>query len=249
MPNFIAIIPARYNSKRLAGKPLLEIAGKSMLQRVYDQTKQALEAVFVATDDRRIADHVAAFGGTAIMTAADHQSGTDRCLEALDYIRKNYPCPVDVVINIQGDEPLLLPAQIETLKTCFSDPKTDFATLVVPVTKPEDLNNQSEVFVTFDKNYNALYFSRAVIPHVANVTPAAWLEHATFYKHLGFYAYKTATLREFATLSPSRLEQLESLEQNRWLENGRQIKVAVTEYDTVGVDTLEDLEKVREMIG
>lgn len=247
MPNFVAIIPARYNSKRLAGKPLLKIAGKSMLQRVYEQTKRALESVFVATDDQRIADHVTAFGGQAIMTASDHRSGTDRCLEALNQIRHLQAQPVDVIINIQGDEPLLVSAQIDTLKTCFKDPETQFATLVVPVTKPEDLTNRSEVFVTFDKHYNALYFSRAVIPYVADVPRAAWLKQTTFYKHLGFYAYKTETLREFADLPPSRLELIESLEQNRWLEHGGRIKIAVTEHDTIGVDTLEDLEKVRKL--
>lgn len=248
MPSFIAIIPARYHSRRLPGKPLLEIAGKSMLQRVYEQTKKSLDFVYIATDDQRIADHVTAFGGEVIMTSEDHQSGTDRCLEALTKIRVQHPQTVDVVINIQGDEPLLVPAQIDTLKTCFEDADTEFATLVVPVTKAEDLDNEGEVFVTFDKNYNALYFSRSVIPYILNLSKADWLEHTTFYKHLGFYAYTTAALAKFTKLPPSNLERLESLEQNRWLENGGKIKVAITKHDTIGIDTLDDLERVRGLL-
>ena len=247
MLNFTGIIPARYHSKRLKGKPLLDIAGKSMIQRVYEQAQKALNHVFVATDDERIVQHVESFGGQAIMTSSCHVSGTDRCLEALDYINSIYPDLIDVIINIQGDEPLLAPAHIDDLKSCFRDPETQLATLVVSVHKPEDLENESEVFVTFDKNHYALYFSRSVIPYVVGLPKSAWLDRTSIYKHLGIYAYTTVALRRFANLAPTNLENIESLEQNRWLEHGHRIKIALTKYDTISVDTQEDLEKIRQI--
>ena len=222
--NFLGIIPARYGSTRLEGKPLVDISGKSMIQWVYEESKKALDTVYVATDDQRIKDVVESFGGNVVMTSADHENGTTRCLEAWDSIRKIEGQPFDAVLNIQGDEPLLHHGSLEDLKNCFKDGDTNFATLVIPVQNQEDLFNDSEVFVTFTKNKKALYFSRSVIPHVRGRHKMHWMEAATFYKHLGLYAYTYDALSEFASLPPSNLEKLESLEQNRWLENGNYLQ-------------------------
>ncbi len=248
MTNFIGIIPARYGSTRLKGKVLLDICGKSVIQRVYERSTQALSQVYVATDDERIAAHANSFGAEAIMTSTKHHSGTDRCLEALELISKTHPTPIDVVINIQGDEPLVIPEQIADLKKCFQDKKTDFATLAVAVTNTEDLENNSEVFVTFDIHYNALYFSRSIIPYVLGANRSEWMKKTTFYKHLGFYAYTKAALKKFASLPITHLEKIELLEQNRWVAHGNKIKIGITKYDTVGVDTIEDLEYVRKIL-
>ncbi len=245
---FLGIIPARYGSTRLEGKPLVNINGKPMIQWVYEKAKIALKHVVVATDDQRIIDVVNAFGGEAIMTSSDHPTGTNRCLEALEKASKIHEIDFDVVINIQGDEPMLHHEQIKTLIDCFEDPKAELATLVIPVTDPVDLENDSEVFVAFDKNYNALYFSRAVIPVVHGVERDLWMEHTTFYKHLGLYGYSAKALKEFASLPPSRLERTEKLEQNRWMENGGKIKIGITEHQSIPVDTLEDLERIRKMM-
>ncbi len=246
--NFIAIIPSRYASSRLEGKPLIDIWGKSMVQRVYENAIKALDQVYVATDDKRIFDHVKGFGGNVLMTSPTHLSGTDRCVEALEIISKISDQPIDIIINIQGDEPLFLPEQIETLKSCFDDPTTEMATLVVPIKNPDSLNNESEVFVTFDLNYKALYFSRSVIPYVARMERSKWFKKTTFYKHLGFYAYTKEALKTFTTLPQTHLEKTEFLEQNRWLEHGKTIKIAITNHDTVSIDTLQDLEMVRTIL-
>ena len=245
---FLGIIPARYGSTRLEGKPLIDIKGKPMIQWVYEKAKLALEDVYVATDDYRIVDAVERFGGKAVMTSQDHTTGTNRCLEALDTINKSLNTPIDVVINIQGDEPMIDPEQITTLMKCFDNEETALATLVIPVTDPVDLKNESEVFVTFDKDMNALYFSRAVIPVVHGISRSKWMEYTTFYKHLGMYGYTPEALKIFASLPQSNLEKLEKLEQNRWLENGGKIKVGITEHQSIPVDTEEDLERIRKII-
>ncbi len=245
---FLGIIPARYGSTRLEGKPLADINGKPMIQWVYEKTKQALEYVVVATDDERILKAVNAFGGEAVMTSSSHNTGTNRCLEALQIFSKIKNIDFDVIINIQGDEPMLHPDQIKTLIGCFDDPQAELATLVIPVTEAIDLDNESEVFVTFDKNMKALYFSRAVIPVVHGIERNKWMNHATFYKHLGLYAYSVKSLAEFADLPQSNLEKLEKLEQNRWIENGGNIKIGITEHQSIPVDTLEDLERIRKII-
>lgn len=242
---FLGIIPARYGSTRLEGKPLADIKGKPMIQWVYEKVKIELEHVYVATDDERIKNAVIAFGGKAVMTSKNHSTGTNRCLEALEIIDAELKMAFDVVINIQGDEPMIDPEQIRTLKNCFDNPLTELATLVIPVTDPIDLENESEVFVTFDKNMKALYFSRAVIPAVYGVERNNWMDHATFYKHLGLYAYSAGALKEFANLQQTTLEKLERLEQNRWLENGGHITIGITEHQSIPVDTLEDLERIR----
>lgn len=242
---FLGIIPARYASTRFPGKPLADIGGKSMIQRVYEHVQPCLDEVWVATDDARIREAVEAFGGRVVMTSDQHRSGTDRCLEAALMLGGDY----DVVINIQGDEPFIQPAQIEALKACFTHkPGTTLATLVKPFT-PQDgfeaLMNPNSPKVVLSAQGEALYFSRSVIPYVRGVDPSNWLEKGTFYKHIGIYAYTLPTLAAVAALPASSLEKSESLEQLRWLENGYRIQTAVTDIENLAVDTPEDLERVR----
>ena len=245
---FLGLIPARYGSTRLEGKPLVDINGKPMIQWVYEKSKEALKHVYVATDDERIYNAVEAFGGKVVMTSADHTTGTNRCLEALEKVNQIHNTEFDIVINIQGDEPMMDPEQIQTLQDCFKDPSTELATLVIPVTDSFDLENNSEVFVTFDKNMKALYFSRAVIPVLHAIPKQEWMKHNTFYKHIGLYGYTAKTLQDFAQLPQSKLEMTEKLEQNRWLENGGMIKIGITEHHSIPVDTYEDLERIRKII-
>jgi 3-deoxy-manno-octulosonate cytidylyltransferase (CMP-KDO synthetase) len=245
---FLGIIPARYGSSRLEGKPLLDIVGKTMIRRVYDRCSDVFQHLYVATDDERIAAEVRSFGGKVVMTAIDHANGTSRCLEAAEKVFALEGKKYDAIINIQGDEPLVDPVQLKDILRCFDDQAAEMATLVIPVTDPADLENESEVFVTLDRNYNALYFSRSVIPFVRGVARKEWLNHARIYKHLGLYGYTLQALREFASLPISFLEKTESLEQNRWMEEGRKIKVGITQHDSIPVDTAEDLEKVRRII-
>jgi len=245
---FLGIIPARYASTRFPGKPLADIGGKPMIQRVYEQVQPCLDEVWVATDDERIQQAVLAFGGRVVMTSDQHRSGTDRCLEAANTIGSDY----DVVINIQGDEPFIQPEQIEALKACFTNkPKTVLATLVKPFTASdgwEALKNPNSPKVVLSDQGEALYFSRSIIPFVRGVDETTWLEHHTFYKHIGIYAYTMPTLAAIAALSPSNLEKTESLEQLRWLENGYRIQTAVTNIENLAVDTPEDLEQVRSFL-
>ncbi len=246
--SILGIIPARYGSVRLGGKPLLDICGKPMIQRVYEQAKKALNHVVVATDDERIVKTVQKFGGNVVLTSPDHNTGTNRCLEAYRVFTKQNGLKFDVIVNIQGDEPLLSPRQISLLTSCFKDKNTRMATLVTPVKKTESLKNVG-VFVVIDKLKNALYFSRSVIPFVRDTEKDEWQKKHTFYKHVGMYAFKPRALISFASLQQTSLEIAESLEQNRWLENGKKIKVEITTIETFGVDTQEDLERVRKIIG
>ena len=239
---FLAVIPARYASTRFPGKPLALIGGKPMIQHVYEQAKKAVEEVVVATDDQRIYDAVEAFGGKVLLTSDKHRSGTDRCFEALQKMSGEY----DVVINIQGDEPFIQPEQIETLKACFTDPKTEIATLIKPFDKDalwDDLSSPNTPKVVVNKRMEAMFFSRSVIPYLRGTDRTKWLKTHTYYKHIGLYAYKTNILAEITDLAPSALEKAENLEQLRWLENGYSIKVGITHQQTIGVDTPEDLEK------
>ncbi len=245
--NFVGIIPARFGSTRLEGKPLLDILGKPMIQRVYERASQVMDHLYVATDDERIEAAVKGFGGKVVMTSSSHQTGTNRCVEALKIINESTGENFDAVINIQGDEPLLEPSQLTELMKCFNEANTNFSTLVTPLNRIDDLFNESEVFVTFNKNRDAMYFSRSVIPHLRGVDKSKWLEKTTIYKHLGLYAYTAETLAEFSQMEMSSLEKLESLEQLRWLENGGKIKVGITEHDTIPVDTIDDLERVRDI--
>jgi len=242
---FIIIIPARYQSTRFPGKPLALLGGKPIIQNVYENAKLSSENVWVATDDKRIANAVKAFGGKYIITRKDHQSGTDRCAEAASKISKEYS--FDVVINIQGDEPFIRKEQIESLKSCFSDPKTEIATLIKKAGK-EDLFNPNRPKVVIDKNENALFFSRATIPYIRGEKEENWFEKHTFYCHLGMYAYRSDILQKITKLSPSSLEKAESLEQLRWLENGFRIKTAQTKFESIGIDTPEDLENAKKIL-
>ncbi len=244
----IAIIPARFGSSRLEGKPLVDILGKPMIQRVYEQTIKSIPNAFVATDDERIKQAVIEFGGNVIMTSPDHQNGTTRCLEAFERISAKLGKEFDVIVNVQGDEPMLEPIQLDELVRPFENKKVRFSTLVSPVQSAQDLFNESEVFTVFDKNKRALYFSRSVIPHIRGIHKTHWLEHHTFFKHVGLYAYTYDALKEFANLPSSKLERVESLEQNRWIENGNEIYVELTYHDTVPVDTIDDLKKVRQLL-
>ncbi|MBR1808293.1 MAG: 3-deoxy-manno-octulosonate cytidylyltransferase [Paludibacteraceae bacterium] len=242
---FIGIIPARYASTRFPGKPLALIGGTTMIERVYRQASKALDDVLVATDDTRIFDAVRAFSGNVVMTSAEHRSGTDRCYEA--YLR--YGKQADVVINIQGDEPFVRPEQIEAIKACFP---AQIATLVKPFTETDtldDLLNPNTPKVVFSsQSGNALWFSRSVIPYFRGVPQCDWLRNHTFYKHLGMYAYRTDILAQITRLPQSPLEKAESLEQLRWLENGYQIKVAVTGIQSIGIDTPADLIRAEQFL-
>lgn len=239
---FIAIIPARYASTRFPGKPLAVLGGKTMIQRVYEQVAGVLDDAVVATDDERIYEAVKAFGGKVVMTSTEHRSGTDRCREAYAKVGEKY----DVVVNVQGDEPFIQASQLEALKRCFENPATQIATLVKPF-KAEDglaaLENPNSPKVVLDEASQALYFSRSVIPYLRNVPREEWLMKHTFYKHIGIYAFRAEVLREVTALPQSTLEKAESLEQLRWLENGYKIGVGVTDIETIGIDTPEDLEK------
>ena len=240
----IGIIPARYASTRFPGKPLVLINGKSMIQRVYEQASKArLDKVLVATDDERILAEVQQFGGEAILTSTQHQSGTDRCYEA--YTR--FQNPHDVIINIQGDEPFIQPEQIDLLASCFTQPGTQLATLIKPVETSAELFNPNSPKVIINQNHEAIYFSRHPIPYLRGTEEANWLEKHTYFKHIGIYGYRVDVLEKITHLPPSSLEKAESLEQLRWLENGYKIKVAITHLETFGIDTPEDLEKAKQL--
>lgn len=245
--NVIGIIPSRYASTRFPGKPLTDIMGKSMVQRVYEQAKKSelLQEVFVATDDERIQQHVQAFGGNAVMTSQLHPSGTDRCHEAIEKI--NIPC--DVVINIQGDEPFIEPEQIDNLARCFTDEQVYIATLVRKLSDMAHIQNSNRIKAVIDKNDFALYFSRQAIPFVNNVNDEHWVKEFTFYQHIGIYAYRKQTLSEITKLKPSMLEKAESLEQLRWLENGYRIKTILTQHESYSVDTPQDVEMLKTLFG
>ena len=240
---FVAIIPARYASTRFPGKPLVNIGGKTMIQRVYDQVSKAVADVYVATDDQRIYDAVTAFGGKVIMTSDQHRSGTDRCYEAFSKLNEYF----DVIINVQGDEPFIQPEQIIELQKCFNDGDTQLATLAKKITEKdgwEVLNNPNSPKLVVNKNNEALYFSRSVIPYKRGAEQQDWISLHLYLKHIGIYAYRADVLREITHLEQSPLELAESLEQLRWLENGYKIKVGYTDVESVGIDTPEDLEKV-----
>ncbi len=246
--NFIGIIPARYASTRFPGKPLVDINGKSMIQRVYEQASLALEYVYVATDDSRIFNHVESFGGKVVMTREDHKSGTDRCAEAIRKIQADIPqINFDVVINIQGDEPFIQPEQLRLLKSCFEEPEVKIATLAKTITNSDELFNPNVVKVIRNRSNFAIYFSRSVIPYQRNVSQQDWLNSYKYLKHIGIYAYKVNILKEITLLSSSDLEIAESLEQNRWIENEFPIYVQTTNFETVSIDTPEDLEKIKHL--
>ncbi len=239
----IGIIPARYASTRFPGKPLVDINGKTMIRRVYEQCVKTpeLDEVLVATDDQRIHDHVLSFGGRSVMTREEHPSGTDRCAEALQLAGAGF----DIAVNIQGDEPFIDPAQISAVIQPFiQQPDTQIATLVRSITAPEDIGNPNMVKVVFDQLNQALYFSRSPIPYDRNRKPGEWPANGQYYHHIGLYAFRQSVLLALTKLPPGRLEKIESLEQLRWLEAGWKIHVSLTDLESRGIDTPEDLERV-----
>jgi 3-deoxy-manno-octulosonate cytidylyltransferase (CMP-KDO synthetase) len=240
---FAGIIPARYASTRFPGKPLVMIRDKTMVQRVYEQALKSLDIVCVATDDERILDAVLKFGGKAVMTSSEHQSGTDRCAEAVDLISRSTGRKIDIVLNIQGDEPFIRPEQLDQLKSCFSDKNVEIATLIRKTEPGEDIFNPNHPKVVLDHEGNAIYFSRAAIPFYRDTQSTQWSQKHIFYKHLGLYAYRTETLRIITRLSRSTLEIAESLEQNRWIENGFRIRTATTKWESISIDTPDDLKR------
>lgn len=235
----LGIIPTRYASSRFPGKALVDINGKSMVQRVYLQAlkSKTLAKTLVATDDNRIFEHVKNFGGEVVMTSVEHKNGTERCLETLQKQTDKY----DYVINIQGDEPFIDPRQIDLLASLL-DGKTELATLAKKITTQEELNSNNVNKVIWNKNKEALYFSRTALPYLRNVNKDQWINQQSYYKHIGIYGYRIDILEEVSHLQPSSLELAESLEQLRWLENGYIIKIAETEIESTGIDTPEDLE-------
>ena len=236
---FIGIIPARYASTRFPGKPLAMLGGRTVIQRVYEQATAILDEAYVATDDERIFQAVEQFGGRAIMTRADHKSGTDRIEEAAEKIDTQ----ADIIINIQGDEPFIQKSQIETLMHLFDEPSTQIGTLGKRFESIEAAMNPNSPKIVTDKRGFALYFSRSIIPYVRGKEQSEWLQHFPYLKHLGLYAYRREVLQEVTQLPQSPLEIAESLEQLRWLENGYRIRVGLTDVETVGIDTPEDLQR------
>lgn len=244
---FIGIIPARYASSRFPGKPLADLCGMSMIERVYRRVSDVIPKVAVATDDNRIEEAVKAFGGRVVMTSTAHRSGTDRCREAAALLDSDS----DVVINIQGDEPFIAKSQIEALIDCFSDNTVEIASLARPFDPSmgfDALFDPNLVKVVMDDNMNALYFSRSIIPYVRNIEWKQWLENAHFHTHVGLYGYRRATLDKLGTLPQSPLEIAESLEQLRWLQAGYRIRMAITKEPTIGIDTPADLEAARKFL-
>jgi 3-deoxy-manno-octulosonate cytidylyltransferase (CMP-KDO synthetase) len=213
-----------------------------MIQRVYEQAKKsyALHHVAVATDDQRIKDAVIAFGGDVVMTSENHESGTDRCLEAINSFDQDF----DVVVNIQGDEPYISPEQIDLILSCFNNENTEIATLIKLIDSKEELFDSNRPKVLIDDDEFAIYFSRQAIPFLRGVEMSEWLSEFNFYKHIGMYAYRVNTLNEICQLRQSRLELAEGLEQLRWIESGFKIRTAITEDESYSIDTPQDLESL-----
>ncbi len=236
----LGIIPARYASSRFPGKPLIDLKGKTMIQRVYEGAKKStrITEVIVATDDQRIYDEVVRFGGKAMMTNENHPSGTDRCAE----VAANFP-EMDVVINIQGDEPLVDFRQLDQLIDAFENPKTDIATLGNLTLTHEDVENPNRIKVVVNAKNTALYFSRSAIPNSYH-SKGNPLENYPYMRHIGLYAYRSSVLKELTKLEPTSLEKIESLEQLRWLYYGYTIQMVETSIETPNIDVPEDVEKV-----
>jgi 3-deoxy-manno-octulosonate cytidylyltransferase (CMP-KDO synthetase) len=241
------IIPARYASTRFPGKPLIDIQGKTMIQRVYEQSakSKSLHKLVVATDDERILEHVQSFGGEALMTSTDHANGTDRCWDALQQLGDDY----QYVINIQGDEPFIDPRQIDELASVLQDGSTELATQMIPVGTHEELFDRGEVKIVLNGKMEALFFSRMVIPFIKGVDEKDWHLHFRYHRHVGMYAYRRDVLEKISKIPVSSLEQAESLEQLRWLEHGFKIKCVITHFESHCIDMPEDIEKVMKRMG
>ena len=247
----MGVIPARYQSTRLPGKPLIKIGGISMIKRVYKQVEKSkhISEIIIATDDKRILNEVISFGGNAVMTSKKHKSGTDRIAEVV----KNKKC--DIVVNIQCDEPFIDPKIIDkAIKPLIDDNTLNVSTLAVKFSNVEDLYNEGNVKVVFDKDYNALYFSRAVIPFNRTDSGNNLKKLKTiskdkkFYKHIGLYVYRKRFLLKFARMKESYLEKTEKLEQLRIIENGERIRVVLTNKDSLSIDTKNDLKKIKALL-
>lgn len=243
----LILIPARYASTRFPGKPLAEIGGKPMIRHVVEKALAVTGAVFVATDDSRISTCVEEFGGHAVMTSVDHRSGTDRCFEAYQHVVRETGEDYDVIVNVQGDEPFILPEQIKSLIDCFENPEIQIATLAKQFEHAADLSDPNKVKVVCSVRQTALYFSRSAIPFCRGVEKEDWISAVPFYKHVGMYAYRPEVLRAITALPQGMLEKAESLEQLRWLENGYTIAVRTTDHESVGIDTPEDLERANRL--
>lgn len=241
---FIGIIPARYSSTRFPGKPLALLNHKPVIQHVYEQVSAVLHETYVATDDQRIYDTVLSFGGKAVMTSKNHQSGTDRIQEAVEILQPT----CDVILNIQGDEPFIQKEQIASLCQCFDDSNTQIATLGKPLENQKAVENPNSPKIVLNNQGYAMYFSRSVIPFIRNKNNEQWFVQFPFLKHLGVYAYRKEVLKQITQLPQSSLELAESLEQLRWLQNGYRIKVAITNIDTIGIDTPEDLQRAERFL-
>lgn len=243
--NFIGIIPARFASTRFPGKPLALLGGKTVIQRVYEKVADCLDTAYVATDDSRIFDHVKSWGGNVVMTSTKHKSGTDRIEEAIEIIGGGH----DVIINVQGDEPFIHKSQIEEVCRCFEDADTQIATLGIPFKSDiEVISNPNSPKIVIDNRSFAMYFSRSVIPFIRGKEKGQWASSYPFLKHIGLYAYRRDVLREITSLPQSSLEIAESLEQLRWLQNGYRIKVGITDIETIGIDTPEDLAAAEKLL-
>lgn len=242
----LGVIPARYASTRFPGKPLVMIDGMSMIMRVYDQALKSpvLNRVIVATDDERIFNHVSGCGGEVVMTAESHVSGTSRIGEVVEIVSASGKCPFDVIVNIQGDEPFIDPKQIELVVSVFKNPEVQIGTLISKILFSEDLVNPNVVKVVVDHAGKALYFSRSPIPYLRGIPQIDWINQHNFYRHIGLYAYRTSVLKPVLSLPAAPQELAESLEQLRWMYHGYSVHTAVTDIETVGIDSPEDLLKL-----
>lgn len=245
MEQIIGIIPARYASSRFPGKPLVNIGGKPMIQRVYEQCLKSkyLNQVIVATDDGRIAEAVRQFGGQVVMTSDQHLSGTDRMAEVAASMKED-----TILVNIQGDEPFINPDTIDQLVVLLKSSTASIATAAMVITDQQSIFDANVVKVVLSGQYAALYFSRSPIPHQRGVPRDKWLEEGQFFKHIGIYAFRQKALQEVSKAKPAALEQQESLEQLRWLVLGHEIKVLLTDQESIGIDTPEDLQKIKPFI-
>lgn len=243
MNRVLGIIPARYASTRFPGKPLADIQGKPMIQWVYERCLDTFDHLLIATDDYRIINAVHAFGGKAILTSESHESGTERCLEAYEIVKRENGEDFNIIVNIQGDEPLVSPDQLRALISCFEMEGTEIATLIHPLAETGNPGNPNIVKVVVDSTYKALYFSRSLIPFRRDSST-----QAKYYKHIGLYAYTPEVLKKVCALEPSSLEVMEKLEQLRWLENGYKIQTRITHFESAGVDSPSDLERIRALL-
>lgn len=244
----IGIIPSRYASTRLPGKPLIIIKGKSMIRRVYEQVakSQKLSKLVVATDDERIFNHVKGFGGEVLMTDAAHTNGTSRCNEIISLLEKKGES-FDVAVNIQGDEPYINPMQIDNIVALFENNKVQIGTLAKKISSGDELFDPNVVKVVLNNENKALYFSRHAIPMLRGIDNVNWLENFVFFKHIGIYGYKTSILKAIVSMPEGKLEQAEKLEQLRWIENGIPVSVDITDYESVAIDTADDLLKLEDI--